>query len=65
LLNFAPRLWRLGRPSALRTELQLAVDIDGLVFHHRAFARLALDGVGLRRKAVYTHNVCSVSVMAV
>jgi hypothetical protein len=37
-------------------KFQLTVDIDGFVFHHRAFARLALDGVRLRRKAVYTHN---------
>jgi hypothetical protein len=38
-------------------KFQLAVDIvDGFIQRHIAFARLALDGVGLRGKAVYTHN---------
>jgi hypothetical protein len=38
-------------------EFQLAVDIvDGFIQRHIAFARLALDGVGLRGEAVYTHN---------
>jgi hypothetical protein len=38
-------------------EFQLAVDIvDGFIHGHIAFARLALDGVGLRGEAVYTHK---------
>ncbi|MNC74736.1 hypothetical protein D3C75_1261430 [compost metagenome] len=37
-------------------KFRIGVDVDGLVFHHMAFARLALDGVGLRGNAVYTHR---------
>jgi hypothetical protein len=40
-------------------DFQLAVDIDVVVIRHRAFARLALEGVGLGGKAVYTHKYMS------
>ncbi|MCY1381381.1 hypothetical protein D9M69_692830 [compost metagenome] len=45
-----------GSQLLFSREFQLAFDINGVVFHHAAFAGFALDGVGLRGNAVYTHN---------
>ena len=47
-----------GGQLRLGGEFQLAVDIlDGLIQRRIAFARLALDGLGLSGNAVYTHKV--------